>query len=387
MAIVESLAWLRLLLLFVALLPSAAPQSKSDSALAAFEKRLLRERMQYTDPVVLDHTPAAITVFLHAAVGIFKKKRPPGTNETWGYGREILEEVLLNMTSSRLLPRATVYVTLLGTVPDRRLAERTLSQHNSSGNIHVLLRGANLYVSELPTIKAIHLYAARVHPRASILYFHTKGMRNNGKHSVDWRRYAAHFLITRHSLCLSALAQGYHTCGVQLTDEEYVGNFWWSRADWVASRGMEMLQTKWNMDTRFVGEDFLLSPERVPLKGSNASSGRGEQQLSSSPGQERQARGRHRCLFYVRHNLYDCPTPPELYSHVPLPPANPEPGGSAAALAAEATGAAAGAGRRRGRAEPASRSAECPLMVQARGNSQDNHGGWCIKSISAGGGA
>ena len=29
-------------------------------------------------------------VYLHAAVGIFRKKRMP--NETWGYGREIMEE-------------------------------------------------------------------------------------------------------------------------------------------------------------------------------------------------------------------------------------------------------------------------------------------------------
>ena len=31
-------------------------------------------------------------VYIHAAVGIFRKKRMP--NETWGYGREIMEELL-----------------------------------------------------------------------------------------------------------------------------------------------------------------------------------------------------------------------------------------------------------------------------------------------------
>lgn len=375
-------SWVRLIpLLLLALLRSGAAQGDGMmESTAAFEKRLQRERMQYNEPVVLDKGPSAIAVFLHAAVGIFKKKRPPGTNETWGYGREILEELLLNLTSSRLLPRATVYVTLLGSVPDRRLAERTLAQHNTSGNLHVLLRGANLYVSELPTIKAMHLYAARVHPRSSLLYFHTKGMRNNGKHSLDWRRYAAHFLIARHALCLSALAQGYHTCGVQLTGEEYVGNFWWSRADWLAARGLDLLESKWNMDTRFAGEDFLLSQEReVGGPGQNVAP-QGQAQA--------QGQGRHRCLFFVQHNLYDCPTPPELYEHVPLPaPASPGPDGGAGAAprgagAAGSVGAGAAA-RRRARLEPAVTSGECPKLVQMRGSAKDNHGGTCIASISA----
>jgi hypothetical protein len=38
--------------------------------------------------------PPPTAVFIHASVGIFKKKKPVGTNETWGYGREIMEEII-----------------------------------------------------------------------------------------------------------------------------------------------------------------------------------------------------------------------------------------------------------------------------------------------------
>jgi len=263
-------------------------------------ERFAVERLEYFEPRLV-HSPGVTTaVFIHACVGIFKKKRPPGTNETWGYGREIMEELLEHVQSSGLLsrPDTSVYVTLLGSIPDRALARRTMQRFNESGNVLVLLQGTNLYVSELPTMKAIQMYSQRVAGRSRILYFHTKGMRNSGKYASDWRRYAQFFLVTKHSLCLQALELGHATCGVQLSGEEYVGNFWWARAEWLARREMNLLLIAWNMNNRFAAEDFLLSPT---VLGSN------EVQ-------------QHYCLLFIHHNLYDCPTPPSLYETLPITP-------------------------------------------------------------------
>ena len=263
--------------------------------------RFAKERLDYREPG-LQHAagerPATVAVFIHACVGIFKKKKPVGTNETWGYGREIMVEILEHAKSSGLLSLrdASVYVTLLGTPSDRSLATRTLEQFNSSGNVHVLMTGANLFVSELPTIKAVQLYAQRVAGTSRLLYFHTKGMRNMGKYKHDWRQYAQHFLIDRHSVCLEALRVGHATCGVQLNGEEYVGNFFWARADWVAQREMDLLAIPWNMNNRMAAEDFLLSPTV----------------LGSNDVQQ------HYCLLYIQHNLYDCPTPRTLYEMLPI---------------------------------------------------------------------
>ena len=347
-------------LLFLLLL--ATP---TNAATGSLEKRLANERLQYREPVLseLSRGPAAITVFLHAAVGIFKKKRPMGTNETWGYGREIMEELLVNMTDCGLLPRATVYVTLLGSAADRRLAEHTLALFNTSRNIYVLLSGTNLFVAELPTIKALHVFARRVHPRSRLLYFHTKGMRNMGKFSADWRRYAAHFLILRHELCLAALDVGYETCGVQMSPEEYMGNFFWARAGWVARRELELLDIRWNMETRFIGEDFLFSPT---VLSNNSESD-------------------HYCLFFLRHNLYDCPTPRDLYSRLPLEvPSSKAPRDSRAGpvyIAAAIREAGLGVGARPRRLAPAGESRMCPGFTQVRGSRKDNHGSRCVERI------
>jgi len=320
----------------------------SAQPLGKTEERFVKERLTYFRPSYGGKQKEPCTaLFLHATVGIFKKKRPVGTNETWGYGREIMEEVLAMMQSSGLLtqPKTTVYVTLLGNDADRRLATGTLREFNASGNVHVHITGTNLYVAEFPTIKAIQLFSQHVHADSHLLYFHTKGMRNIGKHAVDWRRYAQYFLIEKHQLCKQALAQGYSTCGVQMTGEEYQGNFWWARSGWVARREMELLDMKWNMVTRFATEDFLLSPTVI---GSNAVSN-------------------HLCLLHVDHNLYDCPTPRALYAALPvsLPDAHSKRGTIKVPMPGKLA------------------EVTCPATRVVKSKTiKDNHGGACIEKLT-----
>lgn len=119
-----------------------------------------------------DTTPQ-VAVFLHAAVGIFPVKRKrPGKGDFWGFGREIMEEMLDTLQRSGLLarPSTRVYVTLLGTDSNVALALDTLRVFNATvGNIHLLLRGRDLYVAELPTIHALRLYSLVCDPRSALL--------------------------------------------------------------------------------------------------------------------------------------------------------------------------------------------------------------------------
>ena len=118
---------------------------------------------------------------------------------------------------------------------------------------------------------------------------HTKGMRNNGDGSADWRRYMAYFLAERHELCLTVLKErNFDTCGVQLSNEEYEGNMWWATTEWLAGRP-GIANFKWNMGNRYEAEDFLL--------------------------RSRGRRSKSYCLFRIPHNLYDCPTPREIYAN------------------------------------------------------------------------
>jgi hypothetical protein len=56
-------------------------------------------------------------------------------------------------------------------------------------------------------------------------------MRNNGKMAADWRRYMSYFIAERFDICLEALqTKGYLTCGVLKSNEEFSGNFWWSKS-------------------------------------------------------------------------------------------------------------------------------------------------------------
>ena len=74
-----------------------------------------------------------ITVFVHAAVGIFNKMRGKGT---WGYGQQILEELLKSINESGLLQKCSaVYIGLLGKEEDRLSAKTYITQYSSKAQV------------------------------------------------------------------------------------------------------------------------------------------------------------------------------------------------------------------------------------------------------------
>ena len=304
------------------------------TALALGFRHLQRERkVQYHTDLHRVVEGVNNIVYLHAAVGIFRKKRMP--NETWGYGREIMEELLHDISVVPLAKNvSSIYVSLLGKREDRDLAMETLETFNNTihsklcGKIQLLATASNLYLAEFPTLLGIQEMAGSMLPQNNILYIHTKGMRNHGSKAADWRRYMSYFLVNRSEVCLEALSphHGYQTCGVQLNPTYYQGNFWWAKAGWINDRHMNLGSVKWDMGHRMVAERFLLSPSVVEF----SEGGRGSVEVEEGTGhltiKGRRAKGipsnstEHYCVFYIDHNLYDCSTPSTLYtSHRLLP--------------------------------------------------------------------
>lgn len=130
-----------------------------------------RYGLRYSPPAVQPYSAEypPVAIFLHAAVGIFPVKRKrPGKGDFWGFGREIMAEILENIRASGLMarPNTAIYVTLLGTDNNVAKAVDTLREFNiTAGNVYAILTGLDLYVAELPTIHALHLFALVSDPR------------------------------------------------------------------------------------------------------------------------------------------------------------------------------------------------------------------------------
>lgn len=273
-------------------------------------------------------------IFLHAAVGIFKKKRikNPAASRYWGYGREIMESMLSSISNADLGKSVDrVFVTLLGNDQDRALAIKTIQSFNSTspdlvttrdsrlqGKLFVAMESSDLYVAEFPTMTAIKSFAGKAHRLSKILYIHTKGMRNAGTYSKDWREYMMYYLVERAEICMTAISPpsssssrsqpSYDTCSVQRNAEEYEGNMFWATAEWIKHRQVDLKEYDWNMNTRFAVEDFLLSVSKE-----NERTDKGIKALSPKVLKERTL-----CLLYINHNLYDCPTPRSLYANASI---------------------------------------------------------------------
>lgn len=243
-----------------------------------------------------------IAIFIHAAVGVFHKKRGKGT---WGYGEYILKDVLRSVKESGLLAKASgLYIGLLGAENDRISSKLYIESNYSDGSntkIQVVAEAENLYFAEFPTLYVLQNYSNVVHKDTLILYLHTKGMRNNhrlgfsfseefswDKYSAMpshlWRAYMTFFLVDHHDVCIETIRKhGYHTCGVLKQGEVYAGNFWWSSASWLRTRA-SLYSLDWAMHTRMEAENMLLGG--VSWKDNQ----------------------KHYCLHHTHHNMYDCPT-------------------------------------------------------------------------------
>jgi len=298
-----------LLLLLLLLGLSAQREQLADAAPAAAKDIFATHKLSYVAP---DVSPGPhVAVFLHGAVGIFRKKRFP--NETWGYGGEIIAELLNTSVASGLLAHAQtrgVYVTALGAPSDvekvrsnlravqsQLKLQKGLKSMSSAPTLAVVVSGADLYVAEFPSLLAIWRYAQKAHDDALILYMHSKGMRNNGVRAADWRRYMTYFVAERFEICHEALLRkGYDTCGVLKNAEEYMGNFWWAKASFLKTRPDVATWKRWNMANRMSAEDWLLW------------------------GLTEEEQAKHFCIHSIDHNMYDVPTPRGMYE---LPPGQP----------------------------------------------------------------
>lgn len=239
-------------------------------------------QVNYIDPIHVVSTSeshSGVFVFIHGVVGVFQKKKSPGS---WGHGESILMELLATLTSDsnsdndgnkknnnkkgaliNVVDR--VFVSLLGSESDimRCLSNITDRGLNSTGKIQLLLTANNIYLSEIPTIYALEQFALGLGSAAKILYLHTKGVRKNGinaAYPADWRRYMVYFLVEHHSLCIRAIEEyGFQTCGVLKQRKIYAGNFWWSTAGFIQDRARRvgyqpLANLAWNMDNRYEAE-------------------------------------------------------------------------------------------------------------------------------------
>lgn len=92
-----------------------------------------------------------------------------------------------------------------------------------------LLLGENVTQFAYPTLEKLQLFCAK-EPQALVWYIHNKGARFNAPiESVEgWRHFLEHYVLTEHAACVSALLDGYDTCGAnfkKLPFPHYAGNF------------------------------------------------------------------------------------------------------------------------------------------------------------------
>ena len=88
---------------------------------------------------------------------------------------------------------------------------------------------------------------------------------------------------------------------------------------------MNLGSMKWNMEHRMIAEKFLLSPSIAEFAQSVAQNG-SDVEVDAESGRvglkrlrRRLPNGVHYCMFFIDHNLYDCPTPSSVYTHHPRP--------------------------------------------------------------------
>ena len=90
---------------------------------------------------------------------------------------------------------------------------------------------------EYPTLAILHHHSHHMHPRAKVLYMHTKGSTNPG----DENRHhlflsMLHFNVGLYNQSLGLLDAGWDTSGFRLLKNHgwpthYSGNFWWASAE------------------------------------------------------------------------------------------------------------------------------------------------------------
>jgi hypothetical protein len=252
-------------------------------------------------------------VFIHACVGIFKKKRGGGT---WGHGEDILVELLDTIVNSTLPSNdlGGVFVGMLGSASDIEHTKVILLDKYSKINgplrdrVHVIATAHDIELSEFPTLLAMQLFANRAPAATKLAYLHTKGVRKNGinDYPSEWRRYMSYFVVHRYEICFEALdKQAYCTCGPLKQSKIYAGNFWWTKAGYLATRTPRIAEIEWNVKNRYLAEEYILRNQSSPSN-----------QVCSRPGSDANPQNLHYCVHHTHHVMQVCHTPFEWYSNV-----------------------------------------------------------------------
>lgn len=273
-------------------------------------------------------------VFMHAAVGIFTYTRKDRVGQKWGYGKEILLEMLQTIYR---VPKMVdhldcIYISLLGSAADitdardaiiarygtssenrttarkprlrktKRIGSRFQSDYwptNVKDKIRFVLEGHNKYMWEFPTLSLLQYYASVVHPDTKLLYLHTKGVRRNAatdRTIHQWRRYMMYWLVET-DYCQQALDRGFYTCGALKkggSRSNYGGNFWWVISNFLGGRRPRMEDIDWSVNRtgreRFGAEEYLLKDATA------------EEHATL-----------HYCVHHTHQDMNVCPTPPRWY--------------------------------------------------------------------------
>lgn len=282
-------------------------------------------------------------VFIHVAVGVFTYTRKDRVGQKWGYGKEILFEMLETMykVPGFVDSLDTIYISLLGAPKDIVDARRSVNARFGSDNrtmaqermpvksrrkgkmkkinknlhwpkdvsdkIRFVLEGNNKWIWEFPTLSIMQYYASVVHPDSKLLYVHTKGVRRNAatdKTITQWRRYMMYWVVETGVCDQQALNSGYNTCGVLKRGGprgNYGGNFWWTKSKYLSERRPRVQDIDWSVNKtlreRFGAEEYLLkdaTPEEHSAK--------------------------HYCVHHTHQDMNVCQTLPKWYRlDIPTP--------------------------------------------------------------------
>lgn len=272
--------------------------------------------------------------FIHSAVGVFAYTRKDRVGQKWGYGKEILFEMLETMykVPGFVDSLDTIYICLLGAPEDILDARRSVNARFGSDNrtmaqermplrsrrknrrkhknlywpkdvkdkIRFVLEGNNKYIWEFPTLSIMQYYASVVHPESKLLYVHTKGVRRNAasdKTITQWRRYMMYWMVESGVCYQQALESGYDTCGALKRGGprgNYGGNFWWTKSKYLSERRPRMEDINWSVNEtlmeRFGAEEYLLK--------------------DATPEEHR---SKHYCVHHTHQDMNVCQTFPKFY--------------------------------------------------------------------------
>lgn len=142
---------------------------------------------------------------------------------------ERLQQYVSLMQESGLLDVAQrVVVSFIGKDPIPEVPYTSVQPVHSSSDLQEF---------EVPTQQLLYEYAVS-NPDAKILYLHTKGVGKEVNMCIEeWVAYMIHFLVKEWKHAVESL-ESCVSCGVDLSAEptlHYSGNFWWARADYIAS--------------------------------------------------------------------------------------------------------------------------------------------------------